>query len=118
MKKLICVLALGVSASAFAQNQPTVNQAAIHTGQTTTVKQALTFKDNHKVQLKGYVTKALGDEKYEFRDKTGHITVDIDDDLWQGKPISPTTPVTILGEVDIDYKPIKRVEIDVEHVNF
>ncbi|MGB8483750.1 MAG: NirD/YgiW/YdeI family stress tolerance protein, partial [Acinetobacter bohemicus] len=82
------------------------------------VKQALTLKDDTKVQLKGYVVKAVGDEKYQFRDNTGTITVDIDDELWHGKPISAKTPVTLIGEVDIDYKPAKRVEIDVEAVKF
>ena len=43
---------------------------------------------------------------------------EIDDELWQGKAISATTPVVIFGEVDIDYKPMKRVEIDVDRVQF
>ena len=64
------------------------------------------------------MVKAVGDEKYQFRDNTGTITVDIDDELWHGKPISAKTPVTLIGEVDIDYKPAKRVEIDVEAVKF
>ena len=97
-------------------NQPVVNQAAF--AQFTTVKQALGMKDDSNVQLKGYVVKAVGDEKYQFRDSTGSITVEIDDELWQGKPISAKTPVTIIGEVDIDYKPAKRVEIDVEQLRF
>ena len=97
-------------------NQPVVNQAAF--AQVTTVKQALGMKDDSNVQLKGYVVKAVGDEKYQFRDSTGSITVEIDDELWQGKPISARTPVTIIGEVDIDYKPAKRVEIDVEQLRF
>lgn len=46
------------------------------------------------------------------------MTVDIDDDLWQGKPIAANTPVTLMGEVDVDYKPTKRVEIDVDAVKF
>jgi len=78
----------------------------------------LTMKDDTKVQLKGYVVKAVGDEKYQFRDNTGTITVEIDDELWQGKPVSAKTPVVIIGEVDIDYKPAKRVEIDVDQVQF
>ena len=93
-----------------------MNQAAF--AKTTTVKQALTMKDDSKVQLKGYVVKAVGDEKYQFRDNTGTITVEIDDELWQGKPVSAKTPVVIIGEVDIDYKPAKRVEIDVDQVQF
>ncbi|MDB0155819.1 hypothetical protein CTY75_25255, partial [Acinetobacter baumannii] len=38
--------------------------------------------------------------------------------LWQGRPVSANTNVTLIGEVDIDYKPLKRVEIDVDQVQF
>lgn len=82
------------------------------------VKQASTMLDDQYVQLKGYVVKALGDDKYQFRDSTGSITVDIDHELWMGKPISATSLITIVGEVDVDYRPFKRVEIDVDHVAF
>lgn len=99
-------------------NQTSVNQAAIAPTAITTVKEALTLKNDTKVKLKGYVVKSTGDEKYQFRDSTGSITVDIDDELWQGKAISAKTPVVIIGEVDIDYKPAKRVEIDVDAVQF
>lgn len=109
-------IATAAVASNEAVNQPMVNQAAF--AKTMTVQQALGMKDDSKVQLKGYVVKAVGDEKYQFRDSTGSITVEIDDELWQGKPISAKTPVTIIGEVDIDYKPAKRVEIDVEQLRF
>ena len=94
-----------------------VNQNAIAPAQSS-VKQALTMRDDSYVQLKGYVVKSLGDEKYQFRDSTGSMMVDIDDELWQGKAISATTLITIEGEVDIDYKPMKRVEIDVDAVYF
>ena len=76
------------------------------------------MKDDAPVMLKGQVVKSLGDEKYQFRDATGTITVDIDDELWQGRAISPTTTVTLIGEVDIDRIPTKRVEIDVDSVQF
>lgn len=107
-----------VGTSTFALANTAVNQAAIAPQTTTTVKHALTLKDDTKVQLKGYVVKAVGDEKYQFRDNTGTITVDIDDELWQGKPVNAKTPVTLIGEVDIDYRPAKRVEIDVDAVKF
>lgn len=99
-------------------NTNAINQQALAPTQTITVKQALTLKDDTPVQLKGFIVKSTGDEKYQFSDQTGSITVDIDDDLWQGKPISAKTPVTIVGEIDIDYKPSKRVEVDVDQVNF
>lgn len=93
-----------------------VNKSALH--KQVTVQQVMTLKDDTNVQLHGYVVKSIGDEKYEFKDRTGTITVDIDDELWQGKAISAKTPITIIGEVDVDYKPLKRVEIDVDAVKF
>ena len=113
---LAAALMGSIGTVAVASSETSVNQAAF--AKTTTVKQALTMKDDSKVQLKGYVVKAVGDEKYQFRDNTGTITVEIDDELWQGKPVSAKTPVVIIGEVDIDYKPAKRVEIDVDQVQF
>ncbi len=103
------------AAPAHAEHQA-VNHMAF--AQAVTVKQALTLKDDSKVELKGHVVKALGDEKYEFRDSTGSITVEIDDKLWHGKKVSAKTPVTLSGEVDIDYKPAKHVSIDVDTLKF
>ena len=115
-KTTVMTLLLG-SLSGFAIANTAVNQQAIAPTQTT-VKHALSLKDDTPVQLKGFVVKALGDEKYQFQDSTGSITVDIDDELWHGQPISAKTPVTITGEVDIDYRPAKRVEIDVDSIKF
>ena len=119
MKKisaLVAILTLGAATVATAQT--VVNQNAIAPKQVTTVKEALNSKDDTPVMLKGQVIKSLGDEKYQFKDATGTITVDVDDELWQNRAISPTTPVTLIGEVDIDHKPMKRVEIDVDEVKF
>ena len=116
MRNVLLVTALATTAYVSAQTP--VNQAALAPTQVTSVKQALTLKDDSAVMLKGQVVKSLGDEKYQFRDATGTITVDIDDELWQGRPISPTTTVTLIGEVDIDRLPTKRVEIDVDSVQF
>ena len=107
-----------IGATTFAMANTAVNHSAIAPISTQTVKNALTLKDDTKVKLKGYIVKSVGDEKYQFRDNTGTITVDIDDELWQAKPISAKTPVTVIGEIDVDYKPAKRVEVDVDQVIF
>lgn len=121
------VQALAVNQTAIAPvSQTLVNgnstEAAVNinaiSAQIVTVKQALTLADDSHVQLKGHIVKSLGDEKYQFRDSTGTITVDIDDELWMGKAISANAVVTLEGEVDIDHKPMKRVEIDVDAVTF
>jgi len=85
-KSLVATVFAGVAVYAVANptapqakvNAPAINQQAIAAPALVTVKQALTLKDDTEVQLKGYVVKALGDEKYQFRDSTGSITVDID----------------------------------------
>lgn len=112
------VIAAALSTTAYAVAQAPVNQSALAPTQVTGVKTVLNLKDDTPVMLKGQVVKSLGDEKYQFRDATGTITVDIDDELWQGRAISPTTTVTLIGEVDIDHKPMKRVEVEVDKVQF
>lgn len=127
------ILALGLASTAALSMantvtavKPTTEAAAVQAKaaqpktaqQGVTVKQALSLKDDSKVQVTGYIVKSLGDEKYQFRDSTGSITVEIDDKLLHGKKISAKTPVTLMGEVDVDHKanqPVK-VEIEVDHV--
>lgn len=116
MRNMVLVAAL--ASTGYVSAQAPVNQSALAPTKVTTVKQALTMKDDTQVMLKGQMVKSLGDEKYQFRDATGTMTVDIDDELWQGRAISPTTTVTLIGEVDVDRLPTKRVEIDVDHVQF
>lgn len=79
----------------------------------TTVKDALGAEDDTQVTLTGTITSALGDEKYHFKDSTGEMTIDIDDDDWNGLKVTPNTTVIIQGEVDIDGT---NVKIDVDTI--
>ena len=54
-----------------------------------TVEEAKNMNDDAYVILQGYITDRNGDEKYVFQDKTGSITVEIDDDDWDGVDVSP-----------------------------
>ena len=47
---------------------------------TTTVMEALELRDDANVILEGNIVKYIGGEKYEFKDKTGSLTLEIDDD--------------------------------------
>ncbi|XID75089.1 NirD/YgiW/YdeI family stress tolerance protein [Alkanindiges sp. WGS2144] len=102
-----------------AQAQP-VNQAALNAtqGANVTVAQAKTLKDDSKVILRGQVVRALGNEKYEFKDATGTIVVDIDDEKWRGQPVSSKATVTLVGEVDHDRFPKESIEIEVDEIRF
>lgn len=52
------------------------------------------------VVLEGYIEQHLRGDKYMFKDGTGKITIEIDDDDWRGLTVDPTTKVQIKGEVD------------------
>jgi len=122
LKKSLITAAM-ISTTTFAMANTAVNQNSVNHSDRTyhqlmTVKNALSAKDDTPVKLKGYIVKAIGDEKYRFKDRTGAITVDIDDDLLKGKSISAKTPVLLIGEVDIDPKKPKKIEIDVTQIQF
>ncbi|MBE6458189.1 MAG: NirD/YgiW/YdeI family stress tolerance protein [Alphaproteobacteria bacterium] len=80
----------------------------------TTVEQVKKMPDDTNVVLRGYIEKALGDEKYVFKDDTGSIVVEIDDDDWGGLDVSPKDKVEIRGEVDTHM--MKPTDIDVDTV--
>lgn len=87
------------------------------TGDNTTlssVKEAKNLKDEQWVRLEGHIEKRTGDEKYIFRDATGTITADIDDDRWKGQNISPKDKVRLEGEIDKDFN---SEEIDVKRIS-
>ncbi|AAN53045.1 NirD/YgiW/YdeI family stress tolerance protein [Shewanella oneidensis] len=69
--------------------------------------------DDDKVELTGYIVSSIGDDDYIFRDATGDIKANIDDDLWHGYTVTPDTKVIIRGEVDKDWS---KVTVDVENI--
>ncbi|MDR0965125.1 MAG: NirD/YgiW/YdeI family stress tolerance protein [Myxococcales bacterium] len=78
-----------------------------------TISEAKKLPDDAWVVLRGKITRALGDEKYEFRDDTGTITVEIDQKVWRGLSVDEKILVEIQGEVDRD---LMSVEIDVKKI--
>ena len=79
-----------------------------------TVQGALNAYDDTIVTLTGKITRQVAHEKYEFRDNTGTIIVEIDDDEWYGVQAGPNDTVQIRGEVDSDT--FRRNEIDVKFI--
>jgi uncharacterized protein (TIGR00156 family) len=69
------------------------------------------------VRLVGYLIEKLGSEKYLFRDDSGTIVVEIDNDDWNGIEARPETLVEISGEVDREWRLLRReIEIDVDSI--
>ncbi|MCY1179985.1 Bacterial OB fold (BOF) protein [compost metagenome] len=82
--------------------------------QVTTVKAAEAAADDTPVVLEGTVSKRIRGEHYEFKDATGSIRVEIDDEDWpSGAQVSDSTKVRLVGEVDNDRD---GREIDVDRV--
>lgn len=100
---------------------PLFSTAALAAGYTgpgaqpvTTVAAANEAGDDTPVTLQGFVTKKINnDDKYEFRDNTGTITVEIDDEDLPATPFNDKTKVKLTGEVE---KNLMSREVDVDVV--
>lgn len=79
----------------------------------TTVAQTKQMRDDSKVTLRGNIVQHLGKDKYLFKDATGQVTIEIDNEDWRGVTVGPNDLVEIYGEVDKDWN---SVEIDVDVV--
>ena len=115
MKKILfmCALMMGVPA-VFAQVAGGFDGPSATGNMITTVQEALKKADDTQVTLKGKIINSLGDEKYTFKDATGEIIVEIDDEGWRGLKITPEDTVEIRGDVDKEF--FKPTKIDVDSV--
>ena len=122
-KLIICLISaafLAMPALVLAQETPGFNPdpqtKAGYSGPVAyqTVSQVLQMRDDAPVVMEGNIVRFLGGEKYEFVDKTGSVTIEIDDDYaWEGQSVGPDDTVIIYGEVDRDFKDFK---VDVDRV--
>lgn len=116
MKKLALAVVLSASVmagAALAQNQAAGGFVGPDVSSVVTVEQVKNLRDDTYVTLQGNIIQSIGDEKYTFKDKTGTITVEIDNEDWNGATVSPEDMVEIKGEVD---KGWTKLEIEVDSV--
>lgn len=78
-----------------------------------TVRDAKEMNDDAYVTLRGYIEKRIKSDKYLFRDSTGTVEIEIDDDDWHGVTVGPQDLVEITGEVDRGWMSVK---IDVKRI--
>jgi len=71
-------------------------------GNVSTVKSVAGMKDDSKVKLEGYIIKKLASEHFLFKDATGSIEIEIDDEDFGKIIVKPKTKIRIIGEVDKD----------------
>ena len=122
MKRFIAVLVLAIVCAAFASAQGFTGEKAAKGGFSdgtnasaaiTPVSKALKMKDDTHATLRGNIVKQVGHEKYLFKDATGEIIVEIDDEDWGGVTVGPQDTVELIGEIDKD---ISKIEFDVDIV--
>ena len=98
---------------------PLFSTAALAAGYTgpgaevvTTVAAANDAADDTPVVLQGFVVKKLNnDDKYEFKDATGTVTIEIDNEDLPTVAFNDKTRVKLTGEVE---KGLIKREIDVD----
>lgn len=78
----------------------------------TTVQAAKGMRDDTHVTLTGNIVSRISGDKYLFRDATGEITIEIDDDDFRGQNVSPDNTVRIFGEVEKDFGEPAEIDVD------
>jgi uncharacterized protein (TIGR00156 family) len=79
-----------------------------------TIAQAKKMKDDEWVVLEGSIKNRINSKKYRFADKTGAITIKIEEDEWRGQKVGPDDIVIIYGEIDKDFG--QEIKVDVERI--
>lgn len=76
------------------------------------VSQVLHLPDNAHVMLEGYIVEAMSKhERYRFSDGKDSMIVEIDDDLFLGRTITPKDKLRIFGKVDRDFGEAPEVDV-------
>lgn len=78
-----------------------------------TVAKALKAKDDTPCVLEGYIVSSGPErERYIFKDSTGQMVIELDDDLFTGRTVTPSNLVRLYGEVDTRFARDAEVEVD------
>ena len=78
-----------------------------------TVAKALKARDEAPCVLEGRIISAGPEhEEYVFQDASGKIVIEIDDDLFLGRTVTPDNVIRIWGEVDTKFSRDSEIEVD------
>ena len=67
------------------------------------VSEALAAHDNTQATLTGTLGQSLGNERYQFRDTSGQIIVEIDHDITRHIALKDGQNVTLYGEIEKEH---------------
>lgn len=108
MKYIVGLVLFLMSGIMFSANAQFVGEIEV-----VTVEQVKEMRDDTNVVLEGSIIRQIADEDYLFRDETGEIQVEIDDDVWKNQQVDSDTTVRIMGEFD---KGFRNMEIEVDRL--
>jgi len=69
-------------------------------GREVSVAEASALRAGTYVTVSGSIVGHLRADYFRFRDETGELRVEVDDDLWQGREVTPNDTVRLMGEID------------------
>ena len=78
----------------------------------TTAESISDMKAHTKIILQGYLVKQINKEHYLFKDGTGNVEVDIEDQIFKGANVTPETQIRLRGKVDKDLWEATSVDVD------
>ncbi len=121
MKKLFLtvsvILVWNLFLAAFAgytgANQPSGGYTGTSDLHYTFARDVKSLRNDEFITLKGYIISKIGNEKYMFKDDSGTVQVEIDDEDWRGLNVGASDRVILQGEVDRDWN---SVTVDVSSV--
>lgn len=93
---IAAALLLTASAASAQFSGPSSNPRA----QATTVAQVANARPGSYVTLTGHIVDHQREDYYTFRDSTGEIRVEIEDEDFRGQKVTPETQVRLTGEID------------------
>lgn len=103
-----------VPAPVVVSSAPTSNGTVVSVADTVvTIDQVRNMNDGANVVVRGNILERIDDEKYTFQDASGTITIEVEDDVWGGRNVSPDDTVILYGEVD---RGLTRTEIEVDRI--
>ena len=82
--------------------QSSPSRTTQRTTQVGTVAQLKTLPDDAHLILKGNIVRNVQGDKYEFKDATGSVELEIDRKYWNGQNVKPENTVKLIVEVDKD----------------
>ena len=113
MKKIMTALTMAMALAASPMVLAKTDQALLKEAakNPVTVAKAKTLKDETGVSLTGSIVRHVAGDEFEFKDATGSIMLDIDDDLWQPMQLKAGDRIRVMGEVDTHRSKATDIEV-------